>query len=139
MISFDTDLIGRWVADQLKFNYAPGSCTAIGRIKDGQVVAGVIYEDFNGANVVCHIAGVGRWMNRKFLSIMFDYPFNQLKAKRITVCVVETNKASLRFVEHLGFELEAILRQAHPDGDLRLYKMPREKCRWLKELPYELT
>lgn len=138
MITVDQSIVGPWVAGHIPgMTYQPGSAAAIGRIKDGQIVAGVLYQDFNGANVFCHIAGVGRWMNKQYLSIIFDYPFRQLKVRRITVCVASSNTASRRFVEHLGFTLEAILHDAHPDGDLRIYKMTADECRWIKELPYE--
>lgn len=137
MIVFDANILGPWVAQRIGFRYTPGSMSAIGRVKDGQIVGAVLYENFNGTNVVCHIAGEGRWLNRRLLSIIFDYPFKQLKAKRITVVVAQSNAASRRLVEHLGFELEAILHDAHPDGDLRVYKMMADQCRWIKELPYE--
>ena len=57
--------------------------------------------------------------------------------KRITGIVASSNEAARKFDEHLGFELEAILLGAHPDGDLLVYKMTADKCRWLKDLPYE--
>lgn len=94
--------------------------------------------DFNGVNVFCHIASEGNnWLTRAYLSIIFDYPFRQLKARRITVCVASTNAQSMRFVQHLGFDQEAILRGAHPGGDLIVFAMTAEKCRWIRELPYE--
>lgn len=96
--------------------------------------AGVAYCEWNGVNVVCHIASDGskRWLTREFLGTIFDYPFNQLKAKRITVCVGEGNSASRKFVEHLGFILEAELAGAHPTGAIRIYRMWREECRFLR-------
>lgn len=140
MITFDAEMLGPWVAQRADLVYVPNTASGIGRIKNGQIVAGVLYQDHNGPNVFCHIAAEGnRWANRRFLSIIFDYPFKQLKVKRITVCVAESNTASRRFVEHLGFELEANLQGAHPNGDLLVYKMTVENCRWLKELPYEST
>ena len=137
MISTNSDLIGAWVAKKIGFDWFEGRATAIGRIKNGEIVAGVVYEDYNGANVMCHIAGSGNWASREFLSIIFDYPFNQLQCKRITAVVVQSNEKSRRLVEHLGFEVEANLRDAHPDGDLIVYRMTADKCRWTKELPYE--
>lgn len=139
MIFFDANVIGPWVSERAGLPpYKPGSGAAIGRIKDGKIVAGVLYEDCNGANVVCHIAGEGKnWLNRRFLSIIFDYPFNQLGVKRITGYVLSTNKAAQRLDEHLGFEREFVMKDAHPDGDVIGYVMTRDKCRWLKELPYE--
>lgn len=139
MIFFDAEIIGPWVAERVGMKrYIPGSASAIGRVKDGKIVAGVLYEDYNGANVSCHIAGEGKnWLSRKFISIIFDYPFNQLKVKRITGIVQSTNIKAQHLDEHLGFEREFVMKDAHPDGDLIVYKMTADKCRWLKDLPYE--
>lgn len=131
MLCIDADFIGPWVCARAGGAWIKGRGTAIGWIKDDQLVAGVLYEEFNGANIVCHIAGVGNWANRQYLWTIFDYPFNQLNVKRITVPVADSNEKSKRFVEHLGFEREAVLRDAHPDGDLIIYKMTADKCRWL--------
>ncbi len=137
-MTFDVDLIGPWVASRIEgMTYYPGTASAIARVKNGKIVAGVLYQDHNGPNVFCHIRIDRGGMSKRFVSIIFDYPFKQLNAKRITALVAESNAASRRLVEHLGFELEAILQDAHPDGDLRVYKMTADKCRWLKELPYE--
>lgn len=135
---FDADVIGPWVASRIKgMTYYSGTSTAIARVKDGRIVAGVLYQDHNGPNVYAHIAIDPGGMNREFLSIIFDYPFNQLKVKRITGVVASSNVAARKLDEHLGFELEAILHDAHPDGDLCIYKMTADRCRWIKELPYE--
>lgn len=139
MIVFDTSLVVPWVCERVGIgDVVPEKYSAIGNLKNGHLVAGVLYEDCNGANVFCHIAGEGAgWLSREFLSIIFDYPFNQLKVRRISGVVASTNIAARKLDEHLGFDLEAILHDAHPDGDLYLYKMTAEKCRWLKDLPYE--
>lgn len=128
-----------WVAKRTNeygsFTGAQGSNTAqgLGWVRNGQIVAGVVYAEWNGPNVVCHIASDGsrRWLTREFLWTIFDYPFNQLECRRITVCVGEGNSNSRRFVEHLGFELETTLRAAHPTGDLLVYSMFSESCKWI--------
>ena len=137
MICTDAEIIGPWVAEQTGFKWIPKRSSAIGRIKGGEIVAGVLYEDYNGVNVVCHIAGVGRWMNRSLLCLIFDYPFRVLGCSRITAVIAESNEKSRKLVEHMGFTVEANLHQAHPDGDLIVYKMTLDNCRWLKELPYD--
>lgn len=132
MLLLDPDVIGPWVCARAGGTWVQGRGSAIGWVKDDLLVAGVLYEDFNGANVVCHIAGEGRWANREYLWTIFDYPFNQLKVGRITVPIASINTKAQNFVEHLGFEREAILRGAHPAGDLIIYKMTADKCRWLE-------
>jgi len=137
MICTDAETVGPWVASKVGFKWVKGRGAAIGRVKDGEIVAGVIYEDYNGANVVCHIAIDKNGGSKKFFSIIFDYPFVRLGVKRITAVVAQNNRASRKLVEHMGFEVEANLRDAHPDGDLLVYKMTAEQCRFTKELPYD--
>ena len=127
------DQVVDWVAKRTNEFGRFGASTGIGWVKDGSIVSGVVYCDWNGQNVVCHIASDGskRWMTKRYLWTIFDYPFTQLKAERITVCVGEGNKDSLRFVLHLGFTLEARLSKAHPTGDLLILRMFKRDCRWL--------
>ena len=127
-----------WVASRTNEYGRFGNGTAIGWEKNGVLVAGVVYADWNGPNVVCHIAsdGTKRWLTRSYLWTIFDYPFKQLKAKRITVCVGEGNLGSRRFVEHLGFTLETTLQGAHPSGELLVYRMWDSECRWTNENLY---
>lgn len=127
----------RWVAEKTSEFGSFGTDAGIGLQRfDGsnwRLIAGVAYADWNGVNVVCHIASEGRnWMTREFLWTMFDYPFNQLHVERVTVCVGEGNSASRRFVQHLGFEEEARLRGAHPSGDLLIFCVRKPQAqRWL--------
>ena len=127
-----------WVAKRTNEYGNFGASTAIGWEKNGRLAAGVVYAEWNGPNVVCHIASDGSrsWATRTYLWTIFDYPFNQLKAERITVCVGDGNRDSKRFVRHLGFELEATLDSAHPSGDLLVFRMFRHDCRFLRK-PYE--
>ena len=126
-----------WVAHRTNEFGNFGCATGIGLEENigrpaWKMIAGVAYAEWNGVNVVCHIAAEGKhWATRQFLWTIFDYPFRQLKAKRITVCVGEGNSASRRFVQHLGFRLEAQLTGAHPTGDLLIYCMREPQCRWL--------
>ena len=133
------DKVVQWVAKRTNEYGNFGAATAIGWESNGVLVAGTAYAEWNGHNVVCHIASDGsrRWATREYLWTIFDYPFTQLKVKRITVCVGEGNRPSRRFVEHLGFTLEATLRNAHPSGDLLVYSMFKERCKWLQQSYYK--
>ncbi len=135
MIYLDSDVIGPWVCEKAGGQWVAGNGQTIGLLKDGELVAGVIYEQFNGANIVCHIRGEPGWANRKYLATIFDYPFNQLRVNRITVPVNGKNETSKRLVTHMGFELECSLARANPDGDLLLFRMFREDCKYLRK-PY---
>ena len=127
------DLVGPWVAERVNATYHEGD-TAIGLLSPaGGLLAGVLYQNFNGANICAHIAATpgGKWLNRSFLWVIFDYPFNQLGVKRITGFVPAWNTAAQRFDTHLGFVHEATLEDVLPEGDLFIYRMRREDCRWL--------
>lgn len=97
------------------------------------IVAGVWFEGFNGANINMHVAAVPgkRWMTRDFLWYVFHYAFEQCGVKRITGLVEENNYDARKFDEHIGFELETRLKDASPHGDLLVYVMRKENCRWL--------
>jgi RimJ/RimL family protein N-acetyltransferase len=131
MLCLDSHVVGPWVCQRAGGNWVEGSGAAIGWVSKGRLVAGVLYCEWNGANVICHMAGEGNFLTRKYLYTIFDYPFNQLKVKRVTLPIASTNKKAIRFVKHLGFTLESTLQDAHPNGDLLLFKMHKADCRWL--------
>jgi RimJ/RimL family protein N-acetyltransferase len=109
--------------------------TAIGLERNGEVIGGVVYDSFYGPSISAHIAGKPgtRWLTRSFLRAMFHYPFVQLGAKRITGPVEASNEAAIKLDQHLGFTLEATLKDAMPSGDLLLFVMWKKDCRFLGE------
>lgn len=134
MIYLDSDVIGPWVCEKAGGQWVKGNGQTIGLLKNGELVAGVIYEQFNGANVVCHIRGEPGWANRGYLATIFDYPFNQLKVSRITVPVNDNNEPSKRLVSQMGFELECVLKQANPSGgDILMHRLFRDECKYLED------
>lgn len=132
MLTFDVSIIGPWVAAKTGGTWGEGRGQGIGKIVDGKLIAGVLYEDFNQANIFCHIAGEGNWADRGFLGIIFHYPFIQLKVRRITVPIDGKNDKSIKLVEHMGFKLESRLEQATLDSDLLLYRLFKDECKYLK-------
>jgi len=105
---------------------------SIGLEKDGELIAGVVYDYYNKASICMHVAAIGKqWLTREYLWYVFHYPFVELGVKRITGLVPESNLQARRFDEHIGFVLETRLKDAHPDGDVLVYKMMREDCRFL--------
>lgn len=107
----------------------------LGLEKDGELIAGALYEGFNGHNVWVHLAGQPgkRWMNRDFLRYGFHYPFNEMGVRRLSGYVNASNTEARRLNEHFGYQEEARLSGAAPDGgDVILYVMWRENCRFLE-------
>lgn len=131
MISFDADLFGPWVAARSCGKWYKDRGTAIGKITESSM-AGVIYQDYNGSCVTAHIAAEGNWATKTFLWIIFDYPFRQIGAKMILAPVCSTNAKSIKMLEHMGFVKEGELLGATSEGDLLLYVMRKENCKYLR-------
>lgn len=131
----DSERVGQWVSAQFAIPWVPYSGQGIGLAQDNTLIAGVIYEGWNGpgGSVRGHVAALpgSQWLNREFLHYCFWYPFEQLKVRKIIGLVAESNKEAQRFDESLGFRLKATLEDAHPDGALLIYEMTRADCRWL--------
>lgn len=105
----------------------------LGLERDGELIAGVLYEGFNGVNVWMHVAtSPGKKWTMEYLRYCFYYPFVEMGCKRVSGYVEASNLAARRFDEHLGFRQEAVLRGAAADGgDVILYVMRREECRYV--------
>lgn len=120
-----------WVA-QRALVYASESSRAIGLSRNGKIIAGVVFTEFNGRNVKVHQAIEGR-INRQYLWTLSDYAFNQLKVDRVTGEIPQGNKKAQRAAEKIGFRLETTFKDAHPSGDIFVYVIRKKDCRWLNE------
>lgn len=132
-VIFDADIVGPWVCERAGGQWIKGRGTAIGKISNGKLVAGVLYEDFNGTNIVCHIAVEQNSLDREFLGLIHQYPFIQLGVKRVTGLVSSANKKALKLDLKLGFEVEAVLKGACSDGDMIVLVLWKENCRYLDD------
>lgn len=110
-----------------------GFAVGIGVERDGEIAGGVVFHDFNGANIFIHVASNGsrKWLTREFLHVIFSYAFDQCKVARITGVVPESNTAAFGFDTAVGFIEEARMVGAHPKGDMVILKMTRDSCRWI--------
>jgi len=105
----------------------------LGLERNGELVAGVLYEGWNGVNIWMHVAlAPGKLPTMEYIRYCFYYPFVELGCKRVSGAVDANNRAARKFDEHLGFRQEAVLRGAAADGgDVILYVMRREECRYV--------
>lgn len=125
------DIVAKWVSGKIDGCTGFGPCTAIGVVRDDQLVGGVVYHEFRGHDVRVSIAidsaGFIPW---RFL---FAYPFDQLGCVRLTSIIDKRNEKSRALCVRLGFKLEGV----HPRGIDRTktaisYGMLKEHCRWIK-------
>ena len=124
--------VGAWVAGVLGRGYFAERSEAIGLDRDG-ICAGVIYEDWTGRSVVCHIAIAGRLTSR-YVAAIFDYPFRVCGVEKIIAPVLSGNAKALRLVKNMGFVEEARVRFS--DGDICVMTMTRQQCRFLEAKSY---
>ena len=121
-----------YVRSQVRVEATSGM-RGLGLERDGELIAGVLYEGWNGHNVWMHVATTpGKKWTLEFLRYCFHYPFIELGCRRVSGYVEASNAAARRFDEHLGFQQEAVLRGAASDGgDVILYVMWRKDCRYV--------
>jgi RimJ/RimL family protein N-acetyltransferase len=112
-----------------------GLYRAIGIARRGKLVAGIVYNHFNGTSIDMTIASDSpRWASRQVLWRLFHYPFNELKCRRVTATTGITNQPARAFLCRLGFSHEGTHPEGKPDGESVVsYGMTRSACRWLGE------
>lgn len=126
--------VAQWVAKRIPEFTASPEARALGVIKGGHLVAGVVYERWNGIHVEASIAAVpgSPWADRRTLFSLFWYPFGQLGCRAITVAVPLSNLPSLNLATKLGFTRQAIVPFAARDGGpLIVLQAYRETCKWI--------
>lgn len=126
------EAVGRWVTEKAQGTWTP-LCRAIGWMRNGELVAGIMYDSFTGASIAMHSrVDNPHKVSREWLWAIFDYPFNQLGCKRVTGLVSSANVRAQETNEHLGWKRETVLKDYFLDGDGIVYVMRAEDCRWLR-------
>lgn len=127
----DNERVAQWVQTRLPdFLGWNGHYLAIGYQRGDILTGGVVFTQYSGANIVIACA-LESPLTRLFLRGIFYYPFLQLHCRRVTALIDEDNLASQRLVEHAGFEREGCMRHATAKGDVFIYGLLKEHCRWL--------
>lgn len=103
-----------WVARRTGDDFGE-KVAAIGQVKDDQLIAGIVYKDYNGRNVVTCMA-IDAPPSREFWFAAFSHAFTALGCDRVTVTVEESNEKALGLNKHLGFTEESRMVGAASDG-----------------------
>ena len=130
MINTNKSIVGPWIAEHAQMIWKPEGTETIGLSRNGEIIAGVWYEDWNPQSIVTHIAITGR-LTKRYLHVIFDYPFIQRGVQKIIAPVLSENSDSLRMVEKMGFKEEARLKNVHPTGDMIFFVMNKTDCKYL--------
>lgn len=126
----DGPVVGRWVAQQMDGAYFEEKSQAIGLEQDGKLVAGVIYENWNGRSIICHISILGG-VSKQWLGAIFKYAFVTCGVGRIIAPVDSANERAVNLVKRMGFTEEARLTDAAANGDMIFFTMQPGACRYL--------
>jgi RimJ/RimL family protein N-acetyltransferase len=86
--------------------------TAIGIERDGEIIAGAVFNCFTGHDVEITVAGKG-W-TRAFFKAVGRYVFEQLQCGRFQFTTMDENTA--RLAERLGGQREGLLRDKFGPG-----------------------
>ena len=117
--------------------FRDGMDVAIARYRRGNIIAGVVYSDYyrhHSISMFVH-SWEKHWLNRDFLFVIFDYPFNQLHVKHI---FASARDHMTPFEFHIGFRPVARVEGFYPDADKVIMRMDREDCRHLNIVPRHL-
>lgn len=135
--STDVDMLGTWAWDRMGYpdSWTPVGRSALGQVNDkGEVLWAAIFEEYHPrGSIRIHIAvGNPKFVTRRAISEVFEYPFYQLGVKKVIGIVDSANTAALAFDMRLGFKIEAVVKEAYDMGDMYILSMTREQCHWLR-------
>lgn len=105
------DRVMRFVSERIGRPIVP-PYTCMGTEIGGEIVNGVVFNDFTGADIHATVAGK-RW-SRGFLGEIGHYIFGQLGCLRITVTTEQPIVVQL--AERLGGKVEGLLRNQFGQG-----------------------
>ena len=105
------DRVARFVGAQIdSIIYPPFTCMGIER--NGEIIAGVVFNCFRGADIEVSVAGQG-W-TRGFIKAVGEYVFGQLGCVRMQIITEQEKVAAI--AERLGGKREGVLRNKYGRG-----------------------
>lgn len=122
------DQINEWIAVRGGGKAHTGKCSALGWELNGKLTAGIVFHDSNGVHCLVNIAIDGGSFPIALVKAGLSYAFGQLKLKRLTFIISESNIRSQKLCTALGAIPEATLRDADINGNLLIYALFPDNC-----------
>jgi RimJ/RimL family protein N-acetyltransferase len=134
MIRIEDPHDGERIANAAGFVFNPGADRVIARVSpEGKLFGGCVYREFTRASISVHIAGFTKhWASRDLLWVGFHYPFIQLGVQKLFATIPDYNTDSLEIAKKMGFKYETRISEVFVDGDMLIYSMKRDDCRYLE-------
>lgn len=101
----DDERVAAFVSEKLDVQFLP-PYTTIGLERDGDIIAGALFNCFEGYDVHMSVAGHG-W-TKGFLADVGHYVFDVLKCERLTALTEQPKVVQL--AERLGGQVEGLMR-----------------------------
>ena len=140
VLTTDLGLLGPWAWKRMgSGEWFPQGKSALGEVNDdGNVRWAAIYDNYEpDGSIHIHIAiDNPKYVTRRAISSVFEYPFCQLGVKKVLVTVNSDNAKSMSFVARLGFRVEAVIEDAYDMGDMYILSMTLDECPWLRGREY---
>lgn len=130
IIDNEPERVGAWMQDRGAGMVRSGT-TCIGLERNGELIAGTLYDYFNGSSIFASVVIEGR-ITREWVWFIFHYPFVQLGVNVILAAIDQANVKSKRLTEHFGFTQIATIPDGAPSGDTLLYALSKDKCTWIR-------
>jgi len=137
MIRIDDPHSIRLIAQAARLQFIPKWHHCIADYDSRDILrGGCLYTEYWGTSCQMHFAGFRKgWISKSMLWLGFDYPFNQLRVKKVFGLVPEWNVESRNVTLKLGFKIEHLIDDVYnnPEGVNGMYIMGLYKadCRWL--------
>lgn len=108
-------MLSLWVADQIWPGKGRdfGNCQALAVLDDGELMAGMIYHNYEPEAGVIEISGAGtssRWLTRNTLRKMFAYPFEECRCQAVVMRCDPSDEPLRRMLLSYGFDMYEIPR-----------------------------
>ena len=131
IIDKDHARVGQWMQAHGACQYN-AAAVCIGLERNGDLVAGVQYEQYSGVggSMLVSIAVTGR-LTKTFVRYACEYAAYEAKVNMVYAMVGEGNAKSQRFVEQMGFVRLCAVPQSHPTGSTYLYGLWKSSCKYL--------
>ena len=94
------------------------------------------FDSFLGKTCQIHVVNFNKkYTPRKLLSAVFEYAFKTAGVETLIGIVNSNNEQAMKYDQHLGFKEAYRFEGMHEDGgDLVVFEMKKDECRFIKEL-----
>ena len=127
----DNALMALWAARIIwpHRRYDFGNCVTMGVIENERLIGVMVFHNYDPDAGTIEISGAStskRWLNRKTLKAMFDYPFRQLGLNTVVMRCDADKRHLSRMLKAYGFSEHIIPHLGAGGQDLHVYVLTRE-------------